>query len=475
MFESGAVLIYAAERAGRFLPQGTAAPRLAVRWLFWQVGGLGPMARPGASLPRVRAEVVPCSIQALYRRVQPPVRRARPARLAIATTSRASIDRRHGDLAAWIVPHERQGQDLRQFPNVAAWFERIRLRPAVERAYAVGQDLHADADAYRFLYGQTARSAEELQRDDRDHPASLRRLAIHAEGTAHAGLEGLSGRSVRTPMLPPKDSLRRADGRLPRQSCRSARTCTSTLQRIALELERRHPCADPTFPGGDPGIAQMLVKWSETFFRTGLAISVNLLAKDWPEQFRADREALFPDFDFKGALRDATHAQSQFRVHAGWLDSQLKVRGPFLTGAAPGLADIQAHVFVWMARAYFPELAARLLAPFDTLAAWEQAMLAIGEGQRQEITAATSTRRSTRPKHGGEWDGRHGRSGRIAGRPACRSDPGRYPRCAAGRLRGELASLDWRGITLLRSDPRCGQVAVHFSADWLHRVSALPA
>lgn len=274
------------------------------------------------------------------------------------------------------------------------------------------------------------------------------------------GLKGLAWRSVQTPMLPPKDDLvALTGGYRGTPVMQIGADVFIDSQRIALELERRHPT--PTlFPGGDPGIAQMLVKWSETFFRSGLAISVNLLAKDWPEPFRADRQALFPDFDFNAALRDATHAQSQFRVHAGWLDAQLRVRGPFLTGAAPGLADIQAHVFVWMARAYFPELAARLLAPFATLAAWEQAMLALGEGQRTEIPAAVALQeaRGAKPDAGALA---------IDGDDPLQLQPGQRVEVAPddtlrGGVTGELVALDWSGVSVRRSDPRCGEVVVHF-------------
>jgi GST-like protein len=162
VFESGAVLLYIAEHAGRFLPQETAARFDCLQWLFWQVGGLGPMAGQAHHFRAYAPEVVPYGIK----------RYTDECNRLYGVLDRRLADRDYvageysiADMAIWpwIVPHERQGQDLRQFPNVAAWFERVRLRPAVERAYAIGQDLHADADAYRFLYGQTARSAEELR------------------------------------------------------------------------------------------------------------------------------------------------------------------------------------------------------------------------------------------------------------------------------------------------------------------------
>jgi len=162
VFESGAVLIYIAERAGRFLPSERAERFDCLQWLFWQVGGLGPMAGQAHHFRAYAPEVVPYGIK----------RYTDECNRLYGVLDRRLADRDYvageysiADMAIWpwIVPHERQGQDLQQFPNVAAWFERIRLRPAVERAYAIGQDLHADADAYRFLYGQTSRSAEELR------------------------------------------------------------------------------------------------------------------------------------------------------------------------------------------------------------------------------------------------------------------------------------------------------------------------
>lgn len=286
------------------------------------------------------------------------------------------------------------------------------------------------------------------------------------------GLKRLAWRSVQTPMLPPKDDLvALTGGYRGTPVMQIGADVYIDSQRIALELERRHPT--PTlFPGGDPGIAQMLVKWSETFFRSGLAISVNLLAKDWPEPFRADREALFPDFDFAAALRDATHAQSQFRVHAGWLDAQLRVRGPFLTGSEPGLADIQAHVFVWMARAYFPELAARLLAPFATLSAWEQAMLAIGEGRRTEISAAVALDEALAAQpDAAHWTVDQADPVGVQAGQRVEVTPDDTLR---GGVTGDLVALDWHGISVLRNDPRCGQVAVHFPRIG-YRVAALAA
>jgi glutathione S-transferase len=275
------------------------------------------------------------------------------------------------------------------------------------------------------------------------------------------GLKRLAWRWVETPMLPPKDDLvALTGGYRGTPVLQIGADVFVDSQRIAAELERLHP-APTLFPGGDHGSAWMLVKWSEAFFRTGLAISVNLLGGQWPAEFAADRRQLFPDFDFDAALADARHAQTQFRVHAGWLDRQLASRGPFLTGAAPGLADIQAHVFVWMARAYFPDLAARLLAEFQALPAWESGMAALGEGQRTRIEAAEAIAIA-----------REGKPQAVSAGAVAAQDPlglraGEQVEVMPddtrrGAVRGELVALSWDGVSVRRHDPRCGEVCVHF-------------
>ena len=275
------------------------------------------------------------------------------------------------------------------------------------------------------------------------------------------GLKRLAWQWVETPMLPPKDDLvALTGGYRGTPVMQIGADVYIDSQRIAAELEQRHP-APTLFPGGDAGQGWMLVKWSEAFFRTGLAISVHLLGSQWPAEFAADRRQLFPDFDFDGALRDSTHAQTQFRVHAGWLDRQLRARGPFLTGAAPGLADIQAHVFVWMARAYFPELAQRLLDGFDMLPAWEAAMADIGEGQRQRLDAAAALAiardAEPRPPDGNAVD-----AGDPLGLQAGDLVDVSPDDTRRGGVRGVLTALSWEGVSVRRRDPRCGEVGVHF-------------
>lgn len=158
LFESGALLVYIAEKAGRFLPRETPARFDCLQWLFWQVGGLGPMAGQAHHFRAFAPEVVPYGIR----------RYTDECNRLYGVLERRLADRDYvageysiADMAIWpwIVTHRRQGQQLAEFPRLAAWFERLRERPAVRRAYAIGHERHADAQAYRHLYGQTARSA----------------------------------------------------------------------------------------------------------------------------------------------------------------------------------------------------------------------------------------------------------------------------------------------------------------------------
>lgn len=157
VFESGAVLIYLAEKSGKFLPTASAARFEVLQWLFWQVGGLGPMAGQAHHFRAFANEVVPYGI----RRYTDEVNRL------YAVLDRRLADREFmagdysiADMAVWpwIVPHERQGQKLEDFANVKRWFERVLDRPAVRRAYELGAERQADSEAYQYLYGQTARS-----------------------------------------------------------------------------------------------------------------------------------------------------------------------------------------------------------------------------------------------------------------------------------------------------------------------------
>jgi GST-like protein len=157
VFESGAILQYLAEKSGRFLPQDLHGRYEVLQWLYWQVAGLGPMAGQAHHFRAFASEVVPYGIKRYtdeVNRLYGVLNRRLDDREFIA--GEYSI----ADMAAWpwIVSHERQGQSLNDFPNVQRWFEAMRARPGVRRAYEKGHERMADAQAYQYLYGQTAAS-----------------------------------------------------------------------------------------------------------------------------------------------------------------------------------------------------------------------------------------------------------------------------------------------------------------------------
>jgi GST-like protein len=140
MFESGAILIYLAEKAGKLLPSATRERFKVLQWLFWQVGGLGPMAGQAhyflryakheneEGMRRFRNEVA-----RLYAVIEGQL--GKEEYLA----GEYSI----ADIATWpwIARHDWQEQDLDDFPNVKRWFDAVAERPAVARGYKVGEDL----------------------------------------------------------------------------------------------------------------------------------------------------------------------------------------------------------------------------------------------------------------------------------------------------------------------------------------------
>ena len=140
-FESGAILQYLAEKTGRFLPTDTAGRTAAMQWLFWQIGGLGPMAGQNHHFNGAAPEEIPYAIDR-YVNETARLYGVLDKRLADRdfVAGRYSI----ADMAIypWIVPHKAQGQDLVDFPNLKRWFATMKARPGVQRAYEVGSTVH---------------------------------------------------------------------------------------------------------------------------------------------------------------------------------------------------------------------------------------------------------------------------------------------------------------------------------------------
>lgn len=160
VFESGAILLYLADKTGRFLPQNVRGRTEATQWLMWQMGGLGPMLGQNHHFNRYAPEKIPYAIDRYVNetaRLYGVLDRRLEGRDFIAGAYGIA------DMACypWIVPYELQGQRLEDFPNVRRWFESIRARPATIAAYARGEEIGAQnqemtEEARRVLFGQCA-------------------------------------------------------------------------------------------------------------------------------------------------------------------------------------------------------------------------------------------------------------------------------------------------------------------------------
>jgi len=159
VFESGAILLYLAEKTGLLIPKDLRGKVAATEWLFWQMGGLGPMAGQNHHFSRYAPEKIPYAIERYVKetnRLYGVLDRRLAGRDFLAGSYSIA------DIAAypWIVPYEAQSQKLEDFPNLKRWFETIRARPATVAAYARAEALSTNTDlteeSRRVLFGQTA-------------------------------------------------------------------------------------------------------------------------------------------------------------------------------------------------------------------------------------------------------------------------------------------------------------------------------
>ena len=164
VFESGAILMYLAEKTGRFLPSDPRARLQVMQWVFWQVGGLGPMAGQLGHFTNYAPE----KIEYARKRYGDEYNRL----LGVIEKQLAGKDYLCGDYSIadmaswpWVVVHERLRQSLNKFPRVTAWDERMKARPKVSIGKDLGKELRRplekDDEARKMLFGQTAESVAE--------------------------------------------------------------------------------------------------------------------------------------------------------------------------------------------------------------------------------------------------------------------------------------------------------------------------
>jgi GST-like protein len=163
LFESGAILLYLAEKTGKLIPNDLRDRVEVLQWLFWQMGGLGPMAGQNHHFSQYAPEKLPYAID----------RYVNETGRLYAVLNKRLADREYvagnysiADIAAypWIVPYERQGQKLEDFPNLKRWFETIQARPATVRAYEKAEAFKNQAlnteQSRSLLFNQSANTVQ---------------------------------------------------------------------------------------------------------------------------------------------------------------------------------------------------------------------------------------------------------------------------------------------------------------------------
>jgi GST-like protein len=159
VFESGAILLYLAEKTGCFLPRDLRGRVRVTEWLMWQMGGLGPMLGQNHHFRIYAPETVDYAVERYTnetRRLYGVLDRRLEGRAYLC--DEYSI----ADMACWpwIVPHDRQGVALEEFPNVRRWYDGMKQRPGVQRGFDVGKEIRKamaagpDQEARRILFGQ---------------------------------------------------------------------------------------------------------------------------------------------------------------------------------------------------------------------------------------------------------------------------------------------------------------------------------
>lgn len=161
VFESGAILLYLAEKTGKLISPNLRDRVEVLQWLFWQMAGLGPMAGQNHHFRNYAPEKIEYAIN---RYVNETGRLYAVLNKRLADREFIAGDYSIADIAAypWVVPHESQGQNLEDFPNIKRWFETIKARPATIRAYEKAEAFKNQAldieKSRNLLFNQSAKT-----------------------------------------------------------------------------------------------------------------------------------------------------------------------------------------------------------------------------------------------------------------------------------------------------------------------------
>ena len=275
------------------------------------------------------------------------------------------------------------------------------------------------------------------------------------------GVKGLTWNSVIQPVIMPKPELIPLTGgyrKIPVMQIGADVYCDTQI--IIRELERRFPTPS-MYVAGDNGLSNALAFWADRPLFT-LACDVIFAgagAAFRDEAFLKDREALFErKFDMEARAAGVPNAFDQLRAHLGWINEQLADGRTYLLGDAPGHVDACAYYNLAFIRWANESVMAKVGA-LPHLRAWEQRVKAVGHGTRREMTPTDAldiakAATSTEPVGADAEEPNGFKPGDAVTVGA--DDYGR------DRVAGEIVSTSGQHIAIKHSDPRVGEVVLHF-------------
>lgn len=170
VFESGAILLYLGRKFGKFYPDDERGRVEVEQWLMWQMAGLGPMAGQAHHFRHYAPEQIPYAVDRYTNEVN---RLYGVMNTRLADREFLAGEYSIADMASvgWVVPYQRQGQDLNEFANLRRWFDAMKARPAVEKGINIGREIRektnlaTDEEARKVLFGQRARFSTTASRN----------------------------------------------------------------------------------------------------------------------------------------------------------------------------------------------------------------------------------------------------------------------------------------------------------------------
>jgi GST-like protein len=160
LFESGAIMMYLAEKSGwRFMSADLHQRYEVIQWLMFQMGGLGPMLGQAHHFRRYAKEQIPYAIER-YTREAARLYRVLDKRLGEAEFLAGDYSIADMAVYPWLRPHKWQGQEISAWPNLQRWYNAVRARPGVQRGLAVMRERLGTntnqplAESWNFLFGE---------------------------------------------------------------------------------------------------------------------------------------------------------------------------------------------------------------------------------------------------------------------------------------------------------------------------------